>query len=121
MTILTELRDPRISDVTVTAVEVSADMRQAKVHVSIMGDENKQRLALRGLEHASGFLQQKVAPRDTDPVSAVAGRRDRGGPRGGAGGVPGGGGGVGGGGVGGTRRREGVLLPGDPQGGRPDG
>jgi ribosome-binding factor A len=63
MTILTELRDPRISDVTVTAVEVSADMRQAKVHVSIMGDETKQNLALRGLQNASGFLQSKIAKR----------------------------------------------------------
>jgi ribosome-binding factor A len=63
MTILTELRDPRISDVTVTAVEVSGDMRQAKVHVSIMGDEAKQKLALRGLQNASGFLQAKIARR----------------------------------------------------------
>ena len=63
MAILTELRDPRIEDVTVTHVEVSPDMKYAKVHVSIMGDDNKQRLALRGLEHASGFLQQKVARR----------------------------------------------------------
>jgi ribosome-binding factor A len=63
MAILTELRDPRIQDVTVTYVEVSADMRHAKVHVSVMGDEPKQKLSLRGLENASGFLQQKVARR----------------------------------------------------------
>ena len=37
MAILTDLRDPRVEDVTVTYVEVSPDMRQAKVHVSIMG------------------------------------------------------------------------------------
>ena len=63
MSILTELRDPRIENVTVTYVEVSADMRHAKVHVSIMGDEKKQELALRGLRNASGFLQQKVGSR----------------------------------------------------------
>jgi ribosome-binding factor A len=63
MAILTELRDPRISDVTVTYVEVSPDMRHARVHVSVMGDEAKQQLSLRGLEHASGFLQKKVAKR----------------------------------------------------------
>ena len=39
MAILTDLRDPRVEGVTVTYVEVSPDMRQAKVHVSIMGDE----------------------------------------------------------------------------------
>ncbi len=63
MAILTELRDPRISDVTVTFVEVSPDMRHAKVHVSIMGDEAKQQLAVRGLQNAAGFLQQKIARR----------------------------------------------------------
>ncbi len=63
MTILTELRDPRISDVTVTLVEVSPDMRHAKVHVSVMGDEAKQKLTLRGLQNAAGFLQQKIAHR----------------------------------------------------------
>ena len=39
MAILTELSDPRIRDITVTYVEVSADLRHAKVHVSVMGDE----------------------------------------------------------------------------------
>jgi ribosome-binding factor A len=63
MSILTELRDPRIQDVTVTFVEVSADLRLAKVHVSVMGDESKQKLSLRGLQNAAGFLQQKIAQR----------------------------------------------------------
>jgi ribosome-binding factor A len=63
MAILTELKDPRIRDVTVTQVEVSADMRQAKIHVSIMGDETKQNLSLHGLQSAAGFLQSKVASR----------------------------------------------------------
>jgi len=63
MAILAELNDPRIRDVTVTHVEVSADMRHAKVHVSVMGDETRQRLSLRGLQSAAGFLQSKVAKR----------------------------------------------------------
>jgi ribosome-binding factor A len=63
MAILTELRDPRISDVTVTYVEVSADLRSAKVHVSVMGGEAKQKLSLHGLQNSAGFLQQKVARR----------------------------------------------------------
>jgi ribosome-binding factor A len=61
MAILSELRDPRVRDVTVLSVEVSPDMRGAKVHVSIMGDETKQNLALRGLQSAAGFLQSKIA------------------------------------------------------------
>lgn len=63
MAILTELRDPRIADVTVTFVEVSADLRHAKIHISVMGDDKRQQLTLRGLDSARGFLQQKVATR----------------------------------------------------------
>lgn len=63
MAILTELRDPRIQDVTVTNVEVLPDMRSAKVQVSIMGTEAKQQLCLRGLQNAAGFLQQCVSDR----------------------------------------------------------
>lgn len=62
-TILTELKDPRIQNVTVTRVEVTGDLRHSKVHVSIMGSEKQQKLALYGLQHAAGFLQKKVADR----------------------------------------------------------
>ena len=63
MAILTELRDPRIANVTVTYVEVSGDMRQAKIHVSIMSDEKHQELCMHGLRSATGFLQQRVGDR----------------------------------------------------------
>jgi ribosome-binding factor A len=63
MAILAELKDPRIQDVTVTYVEVSSDLRYAKIHVSVMGDETHQKLSLRGLQSAAGFLQAKVAQR----------------------------------------------------------
>lgn len=63
MAILADLKDPRIQDVTVTYVEVSGDMRQAKVHVSVMGDETKQQLSLHGLQSAAGYLQSKVNER----------------------------------------------------------
>jgi len=63
MAILAELNDPRVRDVTVTYVEVSPDLRHAKVHVSVMGDETRQRLSLAGLRSAAGFLQSKIAKR----------------------------------------------------------
>ena len=63
MAILVEIKDPRVRDVTVTRVEVAPDMRSAKVYVSIMGDEKKQTLSLRGLQSSAGFLQTKVAKR----------------------------------------------------------
>jgi ribosome-binding factor A len=63
MAILTQMRDPRVCDVTVTFVEVSPDLRTATVHVSVMGDDKKQQLCLHGLQHAAGFLQSKVNDR----------------------------------------------------------
>lgn len=63
MAILTQLRDPRVKDVTVTKVEVAGDMRSAKVHVSIMGDEKKQQLCLNGLRRSAGFLQSCIKDR----------------------------------------------------------
>ena len=63
MAILTDIKDPRVKDVTVTFVEVAADLRIAKVHVSIMGDETKKELCLHGLRNAKGYLQKKVGNR----------------------------------------------------------
>jgi ribosome-binding factor A len=63
MAILTELRDPRVKNVTVVGVEVMPDMKSAKVHVSIMGTEKEQQLSLSGLQNAAGFLQKKIAER----------------------------------------------------------
>jgi ribosome-binding factor A len=63
MAILADLKDPRIQNVTVTHVEVSPDMRQAKVYVSVMGDEKAQQLSLHGLQSSAGYLQTKIAKR----------------------------------------------------------
>jgi ribosome-binding factor A len=63
MAILTELRDPRVKNVTVVGVEVLPDMKSAKVYVSIMGTEKEQQLSLSGLQNAAGFLQKKIAER----------------------------------------------------------
>jgi ribosome-binding factor A len=63
MAILTEVRDPRVKDVTVTGVEMAPDMRSAVVHVSIMGGPAKEKLALQGLARSAGFLQSRIADR----------------------------------------------------------
>ena len=57
ISILRDLQDPRIDNVTVTNVEVSRDMRSARVYVSVMGDEKQQQLCIYGLQHAAGYLQ----------------------------------------------------------------
>ncbi len=62
-TILFELKDPRVKNVTVLRAEASADMKTAKVYVSVMGDAKKQSLCMHGLESARGFIQSKLADR----------------------------------------------------------
>ncbi len=61
--ILTEIRDPRVRDVTVISVKVTPDMREATVSISVMGDETQKQLSLRGLQNSAGFLQSKIANR----------------------------------------------------------
>lgn len=62
-TILFELRDPRVKNVTVTRTEVSADLQHAKVYVSVMGSPREADLCLHGLRNSAGFIQSKLANR----------------------------------------------------------
>ncbi|MBL7140024.1 MAG: 30S ribosome-binding factor RbfA [Planctomycetes bacterium] len=59
--LITELADPRIGIVTVTGVDVSADMRLADVRVSILGEAKQQEACLAAIQHSRGHVQQKVA------------------------------------------------------------
>ena len=61
--ILFHLRDPRIKNVTVLRVGVAADVRTAKVYVSVMGTEKERALCLHGLNASRGFIQSRVADR----------------------------------------------------------
>ena len=60
-TLVAEINDPRVAFVTVTGVDVSDDMRFADVRVSVMGDPKQQDECLRGIRHAHGYVQEKVA------------------------------------------------------------
>ena len=60
-TIGSELSDPRIGFVTVTSVETSPDLRTARVHVSVLGDEDARESTLAGLHSSHGILQAKIA------------------------------------------------------------
>jgi ribosome-binding factor A len=61
--ILFDVADPRVRSVTVLRVEVSVDLHFATVFVSIMGSSAERKRVLQGLEHATGFLQARVAAR----------------------------------------------------------
>ncbi len=56
-----ELRDPRLSTVvSVTYVDASPDLRQAKVYVSVLGDDAQKRSTIQALESASGFIHRTM-------------------------------------------------------------
>jgi ribosome-binding factor A len=61
--ILQELKDPDVVNVTVTDVETSDDLRNARVFVSVMGDEETKKRSMTGLERAKGFLRSEVGRR----------------------------------------------------------
>jgi len=61
--ITTELKDPRVGFVTVTAVDTSPDLRHAHVFVSVLGDDRQRDESLAGLSSSHGYLQARVASR----------------------------------------------------------
>ena len=56
-----ELDDPDLQNATVTDVEVSPDLRDAKVYVLVNGEEAEIKKTLKNLQHAAGFVRQQVA------------------------------------------------------------
>jgi ribosome-binding factor A len=59
--IASDLEDPRIGFVTVTAVHTSPDLRSARVYVSVLGDESEREATLAGLRASHGKLQGAIA------------------------------------------------------------
>ena len=59
--ITSQIKDPRVGFVTVTSVETSADLRHARVFVSVLGDAGVRRRSMEGLQSAHGFLQKLVS------------------------------------------------------------
>lgn len=56
-----ELQDPRMGFMTVVGVELSRDMREAIVKVSILGDEKQQSVTINAIKHARGYAQRLLA------------------------------------------------------------
>jgi ribosome-binding factor A len=57
-----KLQDPRVNLVTVTKVNLSPDLKMAKVYVVIHGDESAQEKTLNVLKRAKGYIQSEMAP-----------------------------------------------------------
>lgn len=62
MLINREIKDPRINPMTsVVHVEVSPDLKSAKVYISVLGDEESKKATLAGLKSASSFMRGQLA------------------------------------------------------------
>ncbi len=58
-----KIKDPRVGFVTVTDVEVSGDLQQARVFISVLGDEKQKEDTLIGLTKATGFIRSEIGKR----------------------------------------------------------
>lgn len=58
-----KIKDPRIGFVTVTDVQVTGDLQQAKVFISVLGDEEQRENTLKGLAKAKGFIRSEIGQR----------------------------------------------------------
>jgi ribosome-binding factor A len=55
-----EVEDPRVGFVTVTDVKLSADLRHAKIYVSVVGTEDEVKSSIAALKHANGFIRHQL-------------------------------------------------------------
>lgn len=61
--LLREIKDPRVAMVTVSHVDLSPDLRQARVLVSCFGERAQREAAVAGLESAAGFIRGQLSKR----------------------------------------------------------
>ena len=58
-----ELKDPRLGFITITGVQLTRDLRYAKVYFSVLGEAKDRSLALKGLNNAKGYIKGLIADR----------------------------------------------------------
>ena len=61
--LLREIKDPRVGMVTLTGVNVSPDLRHARVYFSVFGDQAQRERSLAGLRSATSFIRSRIARR----------------------------------------------------------
>ncbi len=58
------VRDPRITDMaSVVKVDVSRDLRHAKIYVSVLGNKEEKQRTMEGLDRATGFIRKELGQR----------------------------------------------------------
>jgi len=58
-----ELKDPRIGFLTITKVDLSVDLRSARVYYSVLGNEDEKGRSAEGLRSAKGFIKKLLGQR----------------------------------------------------------
>lgn len=58
-----KVKDPRIGFVTVTDVEVTGDLQQATIFISVLGRDSEKEDTLKGLNKAKGFIRTEIGRR----------------------------------------------------------
>ncbi|MBI5143879.1 MAG: 30S ribosome-binding factor RbfA [Candidatus Omnitrophica bacterium] len=56
-----ELKDPRLGFLTITKVEITKDLRYARVYFSVLGELKDKTLALKGLNSAKGYIKNMIS------------------------------------------------------------
>ena len=58
--LMNKVRDPRVKSVTLTGINLSNDLKNARIFFSVMGTESDVEQALKGLESAKGFIKRQL-------------------------------------------------------------
>lgn len=58
-----QLKDPRVGFITITRVEVTPDLRQARIYFSVYGQSGEKEKSIKGLKSARGFIQGEIGRR----------------------------------------------------------
>ena len=53
-----EMKDPRLGFITITKVELTKDLRHARVYFSVLGENKDKHLTLKGLNSAKGYIKE---------------------------------------------------------------
>jgi ribosome-binding factor A len=61
--LLTQVKDPRLHGVVISAIELSGDLKLARAYFSVVGDAERERRAADGLQQAAGFLRHELGRR----------------------------------------------------------
>lgn len=61
--LLKGLKDPRVGFVTITAVDVTRDLRHARIYFSVIGDENERENAQKGLNSSASYIRRELGQR----------------------------------------------------------